>query len=813
MLSFLHICRPCGEPESFQTRNLSSYKDSNPPCCPRSANNRVGREKGSYGGLRPQTPLKIKKTKIQTLPVVRVPRTTGREEWGLFAPKPLTRNNVPGPYQFGAAYVGHGTTWAVTIWVRAIIFPREESILQQHRSDYVIGLDVGGTFTDVFFLDQSTGHCAIAKLPSLPGDPATSFINGIARQVDDFSAIATIVHGTTVATNALLQRKLARTGVITTSGFRDVLEMRRRDRPTTWGLDGQFTPVVPRDLRVEIDERMLADGTVHIALQPEQIHKAAEYLLRAGVESVCVAFINAYANPTNEHAALAALREVWPNDYVTASSDILPEIREFERISTATLNACLQPPLAGYLGKLQDALRARNSACDVLIVQSNGGVMTVDNACNTPIRTALSGPAAGVMASAYIAAEAGFPNVITCDMGGTSFDVSVIADGVSRLSAQTSIEFGLVIRSPMIEITTIGAGGGSIAWVDRSGLLQIGPESAGSYPGPACYGQGADRPTVTDANLVTGRINAEKPIGGELTRLDVEAARSVIETHIGRVLGLDVLTAADSIIRVANSRMAGAIRLVSIERGLDPKKFTVMPFGGGGALHVCALLKEVGLQGALVPRYPGINSALGCVIADMRHDFVQTVNLMLDDEGIIGPKMAEMADKGLHLLKKSGTKIDRVTVLFGLDMCYQGQTHTVSVSLPAEYEGGEVCVTRAMIHDAFIAHYTSLYGRPLTGIAIRILNLRVATLGHRPRFDLGLLAPSTERPEPVSMRDVWLQGRWYETVIHDRLALPIGYIVPGPAILEQPDATIFIEPDAEGEVDQFGNLIITGKAG
>ncbi|MEE8453302.1 MAG: hydantoinase/oxoprolinase family protein, partial [Limibaculum sp.] len=456
----------------------------------------------------------------------------------------------------------------------------------------IIGVDVGGTFTDIFLLDRETGRVATAKTPTTPADQSQGFIEGIARLVDDFSAIATVIHGTTTGTNALLERKGARTGIITTEGFRDVLEMRRRDRPTTWGLWGQFTPVVPRDRRLETAERTLADGTVLVPVDAADVQAKACELIAMGCQSACVFFINGYANDANERRAVEAVRAVWPNAYVTAATEILPEIREFERLSTATLNAYLQPVVSSYLDRLDGALKRRGCDGELLMVQSNGGVMSDDAARRHPIRTALSGPAAGVIAARAIAAAAGYANIITCDMGGTSFDVSLVADGEAALAAQTSIDFGLVIRTPMIEITTIGAGGGSIAWVDDSGLLQVGPESAGSDPGPACYGLGNNRPTVTDASLVLGRINPERPIGGVLERLDIEAARAAIAARIATPLGLPVLDAAEAVLKLANARMAGAIRLVSIERGHDPAKFAAMPFGGGGALHAGALMMD-----------------------------------------------------------------------------------------------------------------------------------------------------------------------------------------------------------------------------
>ncbi len=680
----------------------------------------------------------------------------------------------------------------------------------------VVGVDVGGTYTDVFFLNEADGTCDVAKVPTTRGDQSHGIRNGIQQRLDELTGISTIVHGTTVGTNALLERKGARCGVITTKGFRDVLEMRRRDRPQTWGLWGKFEPIVPRDLRVEVNERVLADGTLLEQVDPSEVQSAARVLLERGAESVCVFFINSYANAENERSAVQTVRDIWPSEHVTASSEILPEVREFERASTASLNAYLQPPVGSYLERLEAGLREGGFAGQVLIVQSNGGVMAVETARQFPVRTALSGPAAGVIAAAHIAGSAGFPNVITCDMGGTSFDVSLIADGKSALFPQTSIDFGMVIRTPMIEITTIGAGGGSIAWVDRGGLLQVGPESAGSDPGPVCYGLGNDRPTVTDANVVMGRINAERPIGGKLDRLDVEASKGAILKHVAEPLGLDVMTAAEAIIRVANAKMAGAIRLVSVERGHDPKNFSAMPFGGGGALHTGALIKEVGLKSALVPRYPGVTSALGCVIADMRHDRVMTISQMLEDldTPALDRQMSETASAGQALLDAADVVFEGVEYLFELDMHYLGQTHTVGVTLPLAFDRGTTGVTVQVIRDAFEATYRQTYGRLLDGIAIRIMNLRVTVVGKRPKFDLSILAPTSDRGTPLKAtgsRRVWADGGWHEAATYERLVLPEGTSVPGPAILEQPDTTIFIDPDLEGQVDRFGNLVITRK--
>ncbi|MBN9672521.1 hydantoinase/oxoprolinase family protein [Roseibium aggregatum] len=674
---------------------------------------------------------------------------------------------------------------------------------------YVIGVDVGGTFTDVFILDEANGTVTTTKVPSTRGDQSKGFVEGIGRKVDDFGLISTVVHGTTVGTNALLERKGARTGIITTEGFRDVLEMRRRDRPTTWGLKGSFTPVVERPDRVEVAERVLADGSVLQAVREDDVKMQAAALAEAGCEAVCVFFVNGYANNDNEKIAVEAVRSVWPNAYVTAATEILPEIREFERLSTATLNAYLQPVVSSYLDRLEKGLAEKGFGGDILIVQSNGGVMSIDTAKRYPVRTALSGPAAGVIAATEIAKAAGFENIITCDMGGTSFDVSLVAEGEAALAAQTAIDFGMVVRTPMIEITTIGAGGGSIASVDKSGLLQVGPESAGSDPGPVCYGLGNDRPTVTDANVVLGRINPDRPIGGKLARLDIEASRQAIKTHIANPLELSIEDAAEAILKLANAKMAGAIRLVSIEKGHDPSKFAAMPFGGGGSLHTGALIKEVGLGSALVPRFPGVTSALGCVVADMRHDRVQTVNRLLDqiDAAELGSEMLQVADDTETLLASAGVAFAGVDRIYEFDMLYLGQTHTVSVPVSVPETG----LTRDTIREAFEAAYKEAYGRLLDGIPMRVMNYRIAVIGRRPELDMAVFAPTEGKPETdcrIGERAVYCDGAWHEAIVYERLSLEIGAEINGPALLEQSDTTIFVDPGLKGRVDAYGNLVI-----
>ena len=674
----------------------------------------------------------------------------------------------------------------------------------------VIGVDVGGTFTDILALDENTGEVSVAKVPSTRGDQSAGFLSGIKAATDELDAVSTIIHGTTVATNALLERKGAKAGIITTAGFRDVLEMRRRDRPATWGLWGQFTPVIERQSRLEVAERTLASGEVRIPVDPDAIRAAAATLLEQGCEAVCLFFINGYANGANEARAAEILREAWPNEHVSVATEILPEIREFERCSTASLNAYLQPVVASYLARLEERLADEGAPAEILIVQSNGGVMSVDTAKALPVRTALSGPAAGVVAARRIASAAGFENVITGDMGGTSFDVSLVADGKNTLTSQASIDFGMVVRTPMIEMTTIGAGGGSIAHIDETGLLDIGPQSAGSDPGPVCYGLGNDRPTVTDANLVLGRIDARNPIGDKLTKLDSEAAAAAIDAYIATPLGISVHEAAEAIIRVANAKMAGAIRLISIERGHDPKRFAAMPFGGGGALHAGALVREIGLAAALVPRFPGVNSALGCVMSDLRHDEVRTLNSMLDtiDCASLTAMIAEITTHSEEVIKRSKASIDGLEVVIELDMLYLGQTHAVAVPLSVSGEGLTIDAIRA----AFDASYRRTYGRLLENIPVRVLNLRLSVIGKRPEVDIASLA----RGERAASSDdchladqrIFADGRWHDGAIIDRLRLPAGAVISGPCLLVQPDATIYVDPGLAARVDDLGNIII-----
>ena len=678
-----------------------------------------------------------------------------------------------------------------------------------------IGVDIGGTFTDMMFVDESNHEITVVKVSSTPHDQSEGLLNGLDASAVALDRIGLLVHGTTVATNAVLERKGAKCALITTAGFRDVLEMRRRDRPQTWGLRGTFEPLVPRQFRYEVHERTDATGHILQPLDPTELENLTHQIMAEdeGLEVIIVCFLHSYANPANERAAKAVLEKLWPNRYIVLSSEVMPEYREFERTSTAVVNGYVQPVIARYLNHLEERLRERGYGRDVLIIQSNGGLMSIPTAGRLAVNTVLSGPAAGVIATAYIANAAGFPNAISCDMGGTSLDISLIAGGQPSLTSDTKVDFGVPIRTPMIAIHTIGAGGGSIAWLDSGGFLQIGPESAGAFPGPVCYRKGGTRPTVTDANVVLGRINPRRSISGDL--LDVEAARAAIAQEIGQPTGLSVEEAANAIIEVANVKMAGAIRLISIERGHDPRDFALVPFGGAGPLHAAALLKQVGIARALVPYYPGIVSAIGCIIADARYDLVRTVNRRLTDLDLsdIQSWLDQSASTTEQQLHAEGINISEVERVYEADMAYEGQVHTIRT--PLTLAAGQLEADRILTD--FEAAYRHEYGRVLENIPARLVTLRLAVIGRRPRLDLHtFIAPAARAARSVAdalkeQRPVYFDDRFHPTPIYDRAALPLGATFDGPAIVEQGDTTTVVEPGMTVAVDEFGNLLISQK--
>ena len=517
----------------------------------------------------------------------------------------------------------------------------------------IIGVDVGGTFTDLVVIDGKTGHIRIAKTPTTLKNQAF----GVLTAVDDAQVklpdINLIVHGTTTTTNAVLERKLSRTGLITTDGFRDVLELGRRTRPQAYGMAGQFAPIIPRDLRLEVPERMDASGKVLTTLDEQAVRDAAQTLIDSGCEALVIHFLHAYANSAHEQRAAEIVAEIWPNTYITKAHSLLSESREFERGVTAAVNASVQPLLERYLTRLCDELEAQGYAGDVLVMNGNGGMISSKLVAKEAAKTVMSGPASGVMAAAYTGRRACEPNLLTYDRGGTSTDVALILNGTPPVSNEIEVEYAMPIHVPMVDVRTVGAGGGSIARVNPAGLLEVGPYSAGADPGPICYGRGGTDPTISDANMLLGRLNPEKlnSVTGGISTDDIAA---IFQTKLGTPLGVDARAAAEAVIRVANAKMSGAIRMVSLSLGADPRDFALFAFGGAGPLHAAALARELGVPRVLIPARPGITNALGCAIADLRHDFVQTINQSLDtvDVQVLHNVFAAQSSAGQSALKR-----------------------------------------------------------------------------------------------------------------------------------------------------------------
>jgi N-methylhydantoinase A len=676
---------------------------------------------------------------------------------------------------------------------------------QPHR---IVGVDVGGTFTDLILIDEDAGELKLAKVPTTPENQAAGVLEALAQTGAALGDVATIVHGTTTTTNAMLERKIARVGLITTRGFRDVLELGRRTRPQPYGLIGSFTPLVARELRLEVDERMDAAGTVLRPLDESGVEQAARELLELGAESVVIHFLHSYINPAHELRAAEIVRRVWPNRYVTAGHAIISEYREYERGVTAAVNASIQPVLHRYIGRLQGELSARGFANELLVMQGNGGTVAAGIVAEAAVNTVGSGPASGVIAAAYTATESGFPNVVTYDMGGTSSDVALIQAGLPQVSTELELEYAMPIHVPMIDIHTIGAGGGSIARINAAGMLQVGPESAGAIPGPICYGRGGTQVTITDANLLLGRLNPGRLLS--VTHpVALDGLRAMFEAQLGRSLGLAPDEAAAAVLRIANDRMANAIRMVSLARGHDPRDFALFAFGGAGPLHAVALARELGIPKVLIPARPGLTNALGCVVADVRHDFVRTVNRPLHDvtADLVGGILAQQIADGQSMLARERVTVERVDCVHRADMQFQGQSHILTVDLP----GAEV--TPDALHRLFEDAYWRRFGVELKEIRPVLVGLHTAVIGKRRPVHLAALAAGEPRDElaeaRTETREVWFDGRRLPTPVYRRDWMPQGATFSGPAIVEQLDATTVIEPENHVAIDALGNLIVT----
>ena len=674
----------------------------------------------------------------------------------------------------------------------------------------IVGVDVGGTFTDLILIDEQSGGVRISKVPSTPENQAFGVMSALKKSSAILPDLNILIHGTTVTTNALLERKVSRLGLITTRGFRDVLELGRRTRPKPYGLTGSFECLIPRNLRLEVQERIDSDGEVLEKLDETEVRKAVQTLLELGTESLVIHFLHSYKNDSHEKEAEAIARELWPTSFITRGSALVSEYREYERGTTASINAAVQPVLNRYISSLREALKDEGYSRELLVMQGNGGTVSSNIVTEDAVKTVMSGPASGVMAAAFTAGQSGFMNVVTYDMGGTSCDVGLIVEGIPQVSSELEIEYAMPIHVPMVDVHTIGAGGGSIAWVNDAGLLQVGPESAGAQPGPICYGKGGARPTMTDANLVLGRLNPEKLLAVD-NPVSLEKVRELLMKEVGHPLGLkDAEATASAILRIGNTNMAGALRLMSLARGHDPRDFVLFAFGGAGPLHATALAREMGIPRVLVPMRPGITNAVGCVAADVRHDYVRSINLPLEhvDMEIVKNAFETQIREGKDLIEREGIEIEEMIVVHDVDMQFQGQTHILSFTVE------DPRVSKARLRSSFEEAYWNRFSVELPEIRPVLVNLHTAVIGRRKAVPLTSLMPlknewKNSNECQKGTRAVWFEQGWQETPVFHREPLCPGSRITGPALLEQMDSTVVLDPRDALEVDSFGNLIIT----
>jgi len=676
---------------------------------------------------------------------------------------------------------------------------------------YSLGIDTGGTHTDLILVDQEAGWIWTAKVPTTPADPLKGILRGIdrvlAQSKNDLSQLDELIYGTTIVTNMLVQRQKVKTGLITTRGFRDVLEIGRAYR-TGNIYDIQFErqpPLVPRHLRLEVTERVNFRGEVLQPLDEENCRTIVAALKTRGVTSIAVCFLHSYINPKHERRVRAIIAEEYPEAYVSLSSDINPVFREYERTSTTVVNAYVTPRMVEHLDDFERRVMQRGLRSRLYTMQANGGRATFRAARERPVHVTNSGPIAGAIAGAYVACLAGYPNAITVDMGGTSCDVSLIEGGRPSYATESRVE-GYPVQIPTIDLNIVGAGGGSIAWLDSGHSLRVGPQSAGADPGPVCYRLGGTQPTVTDANLVTGRLNAEYFLGGEV-RLDFEAAEGAIRENIARPLGMTTLEAAHGILEVANATMIRAIKLVSVERGYDPHDFALIAFGGAGPLHAMRLAEELEIPVVIIPRYPGNTSALGLVLADVRHDYVATRIQSLD---AVSPQTAEATFRELEKqaqlqLTQEGIPRERWRLTRSCDLRYFGQAHELNIPVEGVLQtAGDV----KRIETTFHATHRRTYGHAMEGDPIDVVNYRVSAIGLSPELAWGKMTHG-EQGTYKGHRDVYFEGGYHVSSIHERRRLNPGQQIDGPAVIEQVDSTTILSPGDRAQVDPYGNLIIT----
>jgi N-methylhydantoinase A len=677
-----------------------------------------------------------------------------------------------------------------------------------------LSADVGGTFTDVAAFDETTGELQLGKSLTTPARLVDGIENGVTKAGASFRAARLFLHGTTVAINTILERTGAKCALLTTQGFRDIYEIGRVNRPESYNLFfHRHEPLIERDLRYEIRERTDSQGSVLIKLDEDQVRAAAADAVAQGAQAIAVLFLHSYRNPTHEQRVKAIIEQSHPQLFVTASHELSQEYREFERTSTAAANAYVGPRVRRYLGEMGEHLDAAGFDGDFLIVQSTGGLFGVDEAQNACIKMLESGPAAGVIGTKALCDSIGLENAIAFDMGGTTAKAGVIHGGEVLMTGSALIggyATGLPVQIPMIDIEEVGTGGGSIARVEL-GALHVGPESAGAQPGPVCYGLGGSEPTITDANLILGRLGVDRFLGGEM-KLDVEGAKRALEDRVGKPLGLDLTAAADGILRIATTKMSHMVRWVTTERGLDAADFTLVAYGGAGPLHAAMVARELRIAKVVIPRAPGHFSAYGMLVADLRRDFVNTWFTPLAEASF--PTMesiyAEMERRGRDAVKQSQVTIAGTAVQRAADMRYVGQEHAVTVELPVELFQGE---DRDGIKQRFDAVHEARYGYSAPGEKAEIVSLRSAITGlmRKPAFE-PIATGAAEPPHQAfrGKRPVYFAeaGRHVDTPTYDRTKLVAGNRIAGPALIEEYASTTVAHPGDIVTVDAFGDLVI-----
>ena len=687
--------------------------------------------------------------------------------------------------------------------------------LPQPTAHLRIGIDTGGTFTDIVCVDTASGALTVTKVPSTPANPALGLVNGVDKILKEVgstpSALIGLAHGTTVATNALLQGTIESLGLIVTAGFRHVLEIARQAVPDGYGNSYFWVKPdrpVPLELVREVGGRLNFKGEELGPLDEEDVREAARFFKARDIRSVGICLIHAYANDAHETRVLEILREEYPGCTVSISSQVLPEYREYERTITTLVDAFVKPHMDRYLKRVKNALGPELQEKPFLVMQSNGGVMSAEQVVNKPITTALSGPAAGVLGSAVIAALAGFENIVTLDAGGTSTDLSLIEKGVAHVTNSGSVG-PFPVRIPMIDIETIGTGGGSIAWISREGQLKVGPKSAGADPGPMCYPNGGNRPTITDANLVLGRLPAAL-IGGGIA-LNVERSRTgMAELSAELKAGMSIEEMAAGIIEIANWNQANRIRQMTIQRGIDPREFALLSFGGAGPVQSGAVALLIGMKACIVPPSPGNLAAFGLLAVDWRNDQLVTKVMPEDkvDLGLVGDLFAGLERDAVARLEQDGIERSRIRLVREADIRYAGQSMEVRVVAP----GGAIdAAFVASLIDAFHAAHGRTFGYDYKGEqTTEIVNLRVSGFGMIERPGLPKMQGPKAKAAPKSARPVWFDGAMRATDIYDRAALPAGTSLAGPVIVEEFGSTTVVFPGQTLTVDEHGIMILRG---